>query len=302
VIEGFKPLLAQPYEKVKSQPKDRVASFKLDGIRCTIFDGVPYSRSLKVIPNKYVQKYVKEHAAALEGVDCELIIGDSFAPNVFNVTTSGIMRHDGEPDFTIWAFDKVDAVKSWSNRMEELHDQLYQEGCPTRLKVLYHRVIHDDEELNLFEKEALDLGYEGIMIRDKFGFYKFGRSGTKNPEIQKVKRFVDAEFEVVGFEPKMHNTNEAKINELGHTERSTSKAGMVAEELMGALVLKMNDGSDRTFSCGSGFTDETRKTLWSSRESLIGRKITVKYFEYGTLDGIPRFPVFKGIRAEEDMS
>lgn len=51
IPEGFKPQLAIEHTKVKTQPANMYMSEKLDGIRCIVFGGVAYSRSLKPIPN-----------------------------------------------------------------------------------------------------------------------------------------------------------------------------------------------------------------------------------------------------------
>ena len=150
-----------------------------------------------------------------------------------------------------------------------------------------------------FERDMLAQGAEGIMLRDSDAKYKCGRSGTKNPELQKVKRFVDNEFLVIGFEPKYTNTNEAKINELGRTERSTAKAGMKALDTMGALILQTKEGE--VFTCGSGFTDKLRDTMWAERDGLIGKLAKVKYFDVGNGYKVPRFPVFVAIRHKDDM-
>ena len=296
IPENFKPLLAVEHSKVKTPPTEVWMSEKLDGIRCIIFGGVPYSRSLKPIPNRFIQAYVKEHAHMLEGIDCEIIIGDKNAPDVFNQSTSGCMRFEGEPDFTLWAFDKYHPTNVWYDRYLDL----LSTKLPDRTKILVHEAAPDQSYIDEFEKVCLDRGAEGIMLRDANGKYKHGRSGTKKPEIQKVKRFIDNEFEIVGWEPKYHNTNEAKTNELGRTERSSAKDGLVALDTMGALLLRMEDGTE--FSCGSGFTDEIRVNLWNMRDTLAGQWAKVKYFDVGSGYTVPRFPTFLGLRDERDMS
>lgn len=295
IPKDFKPLLAIETTKVKTQPMERFVSEKLDGIRCIIFGGVPYSRSLKPIPNRFIQRYVAENADALEGIDCEIIVGDRNAPDVFNKSTSGCMSFEGEPDFTLWAFDRYHPTAKWRDRHNTLIEDL-----PDRVQILKHYLVNNQEQIDEFERKCLDKGCEGIMLRDGAGKYKHGRSGKIVPELQKVKRFVDAEFQIIGWEPKYHNANEAMINELGHTERSTAKDGMVALDTMGALTLTLADGT--VFSCGSGFTDEIREWLWEIRDELDGKWAKVKYFDNGPSGYIvPRFPIFLGLRDERDM-
>lgn len=300
IPEGFKPSLAIEQAKVKTQPTVRYLSEKLDGIRCVIFGGVAYSRSLKKIPNLSIQAYVAHHATVLEGMDCEIIVGDKNAPDVFTQSTSGVMRIEGEPDFTLWVFDYFHPTKTWLERYTQLISMVANKRFPQRCALLAHVPVETDEDISNHEANFLAQGAEGVMLRDGHAKYKCGRSGTKNPELQKVKRFVDKEFEIIGWEPKYHNTNEAKTNELGRTERSTAKEGMVALDTMGTLLLRTSEGLE--FGCGSGFTDALRAELWEIRDTLAGQLAKVKYFDVGTGYSVPRFPVFQGIRHKDDIS
>jgi DNA ligase 1 len=295
----FRPQLAIEHTKVKTQPSSMYMSEKLDGIRCIVFGGVAYSRSLKPIPNKFIQDYIHQYSSVLEGLDGELIIGDKNAPDVFNQSTSGVMRQSGEPNFKFYVFDRWDSTKPWFVRFTELQKFVEYRAFPDRIIVLEHYAVVDMSDIDDFEAEMLEMGAEGVMLRDENAPYKCGRSGTKNPELQKVKRFVDNEFEIIGWEPKYTNTNAAKTNELGRTERSTAKEGMVALDTMGSLILRTSKGY--TFSCGSGMTDAIREDLWERRESLMGQLAKVKYFDVGTGYNVPRFPVLVGIRHKDDI-
>lgn len=292
---NFRPALAIEYSKVKTLPKNLLASPKLDGIRFCVFGGVAYSRSLKLIPNKFIQAYVKEHASVLEGVDGEIIIGSPTAEDCFNVTTSGVMRIEGEPDFMLYVFDKYDKDLTYYWRYRNLQKF---EQFPDKVSLVTHTIVSTEEAIQALEQEYLQLGYEGLMLNNADALYKCGRSGTKNPELIKKKIFSDSEFEIVGYEPKYTNQNEAQTNELGRTFRSSSKEGLVALETLGALILKTKDGS--TFSCGSGFTEASRAFYWGVRESLIGQLAKIKHFEIGAVD-LPRFPTFVAIRDRIDM-
>lgn len=294
---GFKPSLAIEFSKVKTLPKNLLASPKLDGIRFCVFGGVAYSRSLKLIPNKFIQAYVKEHASALEGVDGEIIIGSPTAEDCFNVTTSGVMRIEGEPDFRLYVFDVYWENKIYYSRYH--HNLLINVGSfPARVKLVEHTKVSSLEEIQALEEKYLSLGYEGLMLNNADALYKCGRSGTKNPELIKKKIFTDSEFEIVGYEPKYTNQNEAQTNELGRTFRSSSKEGKFALETLGALILKTKGNT--TFSCGSGFTDDSRDFYWGIRDSLSGQFAKVKHFEIGAYK-VPRHPIFIGIRNLIDL-
>lgn len=296
IPENFRPILAIEHTKVKTQPSNMYMSEKLDGIRCIIFGGVAYSRSLKRIPNLSIQAYVQHHAEAMEGMDGELIVGDKNAPDVFNQSTSGVMRIEGEPNFTFWVFDRWHPTATWLERYARL---VNYSRLPNRVALLIHHPVEEMFNIDEFEVEMLAQGAEGIMLRDADAKYKCGRSGTKNPELQKVKRFVDNEFEIIGWEPKYTNTNAATVNELGRTARSTAKDGMVALDTMGSLILCTSKGD--TFSCGSGMTDAIREDLWERRETLMGQLAKVKYFDVGNGYNVPRFPIYIGIRHKDDL-
>jgi DNA ligase-1 len=56
-----------------------------------------------------------------------------------------------------------------------------------------------------------------------------------------------------------------------------------------------------TLGVGAGFSDEQRKWFWENKDNLIGRVISVQYFEETqNANGVPslRFPVFKELREE----
>lgn len=295
IPEGFKPLLAVEHSKVKTQKFPYYLSEKLDGIRCIIFGGVAYSRSLKRIPNLSIQAYAQQHASILEGFDGELIVGDKNAPDVFNQSTSGVMRIEGEPDFTFWVFDRFMAGgELYTSRIGKIPQNL-----PDRVKFLPQFYVETQEEVDKYEADFLATGAEGVMLKDPHSTYKCGRSGTKNPELQKVKRFSDITLKCIGYEPMYKNNNVAETNELGRTNRSTSKEGLVAQELLGALLLVQEDGT--VVNCGSGFKMKDREYWWEHREELIGKFVEVKYFAVGVKDAL-RFPIFKGFRDERDIS
>ena len=143
-----------------------------------------------------------------------------------------------------------------------------------------------------------DWEYEGIMIRSGNGPYKFGRSSAKEGYLLKLKRFADDEARIVGFDEMLHNENEAFLDKLGHTKRSTKKDGMVPAGVLGSFIVKMKNG--KQFNVATGMTAADRLAYWTARTSLLGQYVKYKFQGYGT-NGLPRFPVFLGIRHVDDM-
>lgn len=285
----FKPMLATDAELDKLR-FPLVASAKLDGIRAVVKDGVVLSRSLKPIPNKFVQSLFSHR----EHFDGELIVGDPTSKTVYRDTTSHVMSHDKEDfDVRFHVFDHIrNPTDRYQNRLVNLR------GITGNYPVKLHEqhVVTCLDTLLKLEEQMLDDGYEGLILRDPDAPYKFGRSTVKEGYLLKLKRFVDAEAEVIGFEERMHNGNEATTNELGRTRRSSHKAGKSGRGDLGAVVVRL-DGV--TFNIGTGFSDAERAAIWNDQAGYLGRLVKFKYFPVGVKEA-PRHPVFLGWRAKED--
>jgi DNA ligase-1 len=288
----FKPLLAGKFDQSKQQ-FPCLASAKLDGVRCIVIDGVAMSRSLKPIPNAYVQKMIGKEK--YNGLDGELMVGFVGGKDVYRNTVSAVMSEDGTPNFTFWVFDTFLSQKGYSIRLDWVK-KYDGENC---IKVLPHTLIKDMEALDAFEAKQLARGLEGVILRDPDGIYKCGRSSTNEGILLKLKRFEDSEAEIIDIEELLSNQNEAKTNKLGHTERSSHKENMVPMGVMGALNVR-DLKTKVEFSIGTGFDAKDREDFWNKRKSMIGKIVKYKYFAGGSKDK-PRFPVFLGFRDKRDM-
>jgi len=295
MIQGFKPQLATQIDDLSTLSYPLYVSKKLDGIRSTIFNGVAYSRSLKLIPNLSIQKWAKENAACLEGLDGEFIVGSPTSETVFRDTTSFVMSIDKVGEFQFFAFDQVHITSEAKERQEALEALT---SIP-RVTILEQTLVQSEAELEAYRTVAVQEGFEGAMVKKVKGKYKFGRSSVKEGLLLKMKLFNDIDLRVVGFEPLYKNTNEATVNKLGRSQRSSAKENLVPQELLGALTLMQPSGM--TVSCGSGFNQQERIYWWENRNQLVGKLATVKYFSVGIKD-VLRFPIFKGFRDEKDIS
>lgn len=293
----FRPMLAATLEpeQVSQIQYPVLASPKLDGIRCLIRDGVAVSRSLKPIPNAHVQRLLAR--SEFEGLDGELIVGSPTAEDCYRKTNSGVMSQDGEPDFRFHVFDTWNSEAHIS--FETRHSSLgLWHGASDLIQVVPHEVIAGPEALLEYEATVTSLGFEGVMLRSLNGPYKQGRSTLREGWLLKLKRFLDAEAVIIGFEELLSNQNEATKNALGHTERSSHKANLVPMGVLGAVQCRTPEGIE--FSIGSGFTAKEREELWSVRDSLPGQLAKYKFFPVGVKEA-PRFPTFLGIRSREDL-
>ena len=272
-------------------------STKFDGIRALVIDSVVYSRSLKPIRNKYVQKLFGK--PEYNGMDGELVVGDVYAKDVFQKTTSGVMSEDGEPDVTFHVFDMWSIPTfDYEYRQRYLQEILLDEDkeYPSIVYAMIH-LCKNIDDLTFFLEHERNVGGEGLICRSPSGIYKYGRSTPKEQLSIKLKFFSDSEFKVVGFEERMHNTNEATTNELGYTERSSCKENLIPMNTLGSLVLKYGDSE---FRCGTGFSDAQRKEIWENKESYLGKLASIRYMSVGQAI-LPRIPSFQGFRDKDDM-
>ena len=293
---SFKPMLAAPSE-FEDVRYPCLASGKLDGVRAVIINGVVYSRSLKKIPNHHVQKLFGKKR--YNGLDGELIVGDPTDEKVFQVTTSGVMSHDGEPHVKFYTFDDFTHPENpFKTRHDNLKELLKILKNP-RIILVEHEKVSCESDLRKLMDSYIAKGYEGMMIRDPYGVYKYGRSTVNQGWLLKMKIFQDSEAEVLGTTELMVNQNEAEVDNLGHKTRSTKKAGKVPGGTLGALVVR-DVKTKVEFDIGTGFTQRDRDNLWEARESIVGS--VVKYrFQPSGVKNKPRFPSFLGFRSKIDM-
>ncbi len=303
--EIFKPNLAGTPKSDADIRFPVLASPKIDGVRAMVHEHGLMSRSMKPIPNKHIQSVLG--TVRLLGLDGELVVGSPTDPNCMQNTTSGVMSKDKIPDFTYYVFDDFLHGGAFEDRLAAARNRVQQEKALRGGSVVYlhHVIIETLEELNEYEAEQLELGFEGIMVRDPLGKYKQGRSTVRDGGLLKIKRFVDGEFIIVGFEEQMKNNNPKVTNELGRSKRSSHKDGKEGKGTLGAFIVRRYDAetgeAHEHFNIGSGMGDAFRDWAWKNKMNLMGAIGVYKSFPVGVKDA-PRHPVFKSLREKWDMS
>ncbi len=303
--DDFKPLLAADAVKhgINKLRFPLLGSPKLDGIRCIIHPKLgPVTRKLEPIRNIELAKRLAEYPRWLDG---ELLAGPPNVINAMQTTTSAVMSFENPIDNVVfYAFDTV-SERPFVRRLEETWAH-FNDGraraknahaSHARVSVVEHFWVRDTDELVALEDKYVALGYEGIMLRDPEGRYKFGRSTGNEGILYKLKRFEDAEGIIVGFEEKMHNTNAQERNELGQSKRSSAQDGLVGTGTLGAFVLKIEGWASDTINVGTGvgLNDKLRAEVWANRKKYLGRAVTFKFQRVGSKDK-PRIPLFKALR------
>jgi ATP-dependent DNA ligase len=159
----------------------------------------------------------------------------------------------------------------FSKRAEKLRymkDSWFPNGEVQKVETV--RIDDETQALEYFEKCKLD-GYEGAMLRNVGGLYVNKRS----MDLQKMKEFEDAEFDIVGIE-------EGRGKLSGHVGAFKCKDSRGVE-----FLAKMAGDTGRLRDY---FENDT---LWR------GKRLTVKYQGLTGANGVPRFPVGLRIRDED---
>lgn len=299
--KSFRPMLACKAGDLATLRYPLIAQPKLDGIRCLVLPyGKAVTRALKPIPNEETRK-VLEYYKQFRGLDGELFLKGATR---FDETNSAVMKRSGFPDINYVVFDDLFLAQggvTYGERLERLRNRFHRPVHYGRVTVLCIEAweVANSAAVETWEAQLLDEGHEGLILRDPNARYKYGRSTRLEQGMLKLKRFEDAEAEVLGVEPLYANDNTAQRNALGLTERSSRKAGKRKLAKLGCLVVRDLKTGVR-FELGTGFTDAQRRALWKQRAKLPGQLAKYRSQPHGKKNA-PRFPVFLGLRSRDDL-
>ena len=277
--EVFLPMLAASFDKRKDKvtyPVD--VQPKLDGVRCLAYwDG----DSIKLMSRGGKQWECCDHIIeALNRIgmpkgmvlDGELYIHGSTFQDITKLVKK-LRPESVDVEFHVYDVPRVDGdVGDWSERFEMLdmlRESFQDEYC---LQIVPTWTAHNEEDVYKLQSEYLEDGYEGAIVRESDGEYKFGYRSNK---LLKVKNFMDEEYEIVGY---------------------TTGVG----RFDGCIVWICETEKGDDFKVVPQGTMEERQEAYQNAAVYIGDMLKVKYFEL-TDDGIPRFPVGLGIRLSKDM-
>lgn len=277
-----------------------LASPKIDGIRCVIKDGLAYSRTFTPFPNVHLQAWIAEAGGLIDGLDGELVVGNVSDENVFNRTQSVVMSTEGDiSDLDYHVFDFWSTPKQ--KYIHRLETALRFDVVDNIVGVKHHVMNTVNDVLN-FEKRCLDAGFEGIILRSFDGQYKYNKATVKEGTILKLKRFIDAEAEIIGFVEEQANKNEKVKNGIGLSKRGTQKANKSGKDTLGKFLCRMRV-EDRLveFGLGSGIDAATRKHVWENQDQYIGQYVTFKYQSLTPDERKPRHPTFVRLRNKIDV-
>jgi len=277
--EVFLPMLAASFDKRKDKvtyPVD--VQPKLDGVRCLAYwDG----DSVKLMSRGGKQWNCCDHIIdELEEVlpkdwvlDGELYIHGSTFQEITKLVKK-LRPESVNVQFHVYDMPRTyEDFKYWEERYDVLAEfKDMAQDCESVTVVDTYQAKSEDEVYQL-QSEYLEDGYEGAIVRERDGEYKFGYRSNK---LLKVKNFMDEEYKIVDY---------------------TTGVG----RFDGCIVwVCVTEAGGKIFKVVPQGTMEERKETYQKAFKHLGKYLKVKFFEL-TDDGIPRFPVGLGIRLTEDM-
>lgn len=275
---------------------------KIDGCRAINFNGFLKARSLKPHENLFTTaKYSKD---IYLGIDGELVVGLPNDEETINRTSSATRTINWEGNISWYVFDYLHPSivhLPFKERYECLSDfvDLMKEGLKD-VHLVPYIWINNKEEAETFYQKCLDEGYEGAIYRNPNAKHKSGRSTLKENDFLRKKPQSDKEAVVLSVYEAMENQNEAKVNELGHTQRSTHQENLVGKGMVGGLVARcLTTGLQINVGPGK-MKHDMREYYWLHQDEIIGKIIKYKSMDKGVKD-LPRFPRFIDFRSERDM-
>jgi DNA ligase-1 len=263
---------------------------KLDGLRCIAIkhDGVVtmFTRSGSLIETLPTIKAEIEAAPWDDFVlDAEVMGRD------WNESASVVMSHKVAKDDSGMVLNVFDAMHfdDWRTQTNssplperiELVSELVSQIDSSRVICVQGMTVESQDKLMDFYSKSMEMGYEGIMLKDLSSPYVFKRTDA----VLKLKPVSTFEGVVVG-----------------HYE---GNRGTKREGLWGGFQVLMPNGI--VTNCGGGFNDKQRAEIGIDPDSWIGRIVELEGQpdpltpDGLTADGRIRFPVFIRERDSRDV-
>ena len=297
LIPEFNVALAQEYKGKCDWTDGWYASRKLDGVRCLAVvdeegECTLYSRMGKELTTLNKVKEAIEKTGIINAVfDGEICLLDENGNEDFQGVMKQLRRKDHQienPVFMIFDmihkpnFDMGGGGPDLENRLHSLRSWITTRHALDSgvLRYLDQFQITDNDHFNYWSERPKQEGWEGIMLRKNIGY-----EGKRSKNLLKVKMFHDAEYVVRSIDSDMH-----EVVRDGKSE---------AIEMLSQVYI-MHKGY--SVAVGSGFTQEQRIKYHNNPGDIIGKTITVQYFEEtkNQEGGISlRFPTVKIVHGEK---
>jgi len=273
LIPTFDVALANKFDAKRVNWDDVwLASRKLDGVRClTIVDYQGNVKCYSRVGNEFeTLQVVKDAVKKLQVVgvvfDGEICLMDKDGKEDFQ----GIMKQIKRKNHTITnpkyvMFDYL-TLTEFNNKVSEqnlierisrfakLDKYIHWQDS---LSVLDQIVVSDDDHFAKLKADAEKEGHEGVMLRKNVGY-----EGKRSQNLLKVKKFFDAEY---------------KVERVDFEDHRVIREGKEVVIPMMAQAYISHKGYE--VAVGSGWNQEQRIKYNANPDLIIGKEITVQYFE-----------------------
>ena len=202
----FLPMLAHRYDKHSKKIKFPCwVQPKLDGVRMVAKKEkgniLMWSRKGKeiTIPTDIAQQ-LSDMLEEGQSVDGEVYVHDW----TFQRIISALKKKRDDTSFLEYhIYDSPHPSLSFEDRMPifSASSAAFPEYCQgwtvigKNIKFVKSTLVKDEEEFDNCEKDFISQGYEGMMARNTNSSYKYKH---RSYDLQKVKRFIDDEFKIIG--------------------------------------------------------------------------------------------------------
>ena len=302
LIDKFQVALAKKLQDVKNvDPIDGTwfVSRKMDGARCITICVQDYVDGELVQDVKFFSRQGKEFTtlsnlipdvkqmfltcgAGAFILDGEMCLVDENGDEHFDWVMKEITRKNHtikNPCYQVfdllnddWFYGR-ETSENFGDRLHSLCEIWYQ-SRPTHIRVAEQERITSQDVFDKWQEKAKDGSWEGLMIRKDVPY-----EGKRTSNLLKIKAMQDAEYIVEGV-----INGKATYNEGGAKEY----------DIISALLIKHRGN---VVKVGSGLSKEQRIRWYSRPDEIIGKTITVQYFEETkdskTGEYSLRFPVLK---------
>jgi DNA ligase-1 len=276
---------------------------KLDGVRALLIidagakTATIYSRNGKILENfRHITSAVE---ANIELFERSIVIDGEVVSESFQALMKQVHRKSDADagDARLMAFDVLplsEFQKGKSIMGQKRRSALLRAMKPVLDKVGGIDIIPQIEvdldtavgemQFKQYNKDAIEAGFEGIMIKDIDAEYVCKR----HVSWLKQKPFIEVSLTVVAV------------------EEGTGKN----EGRMGAIICEgEDDGKKIAVNVGSGFTDDQRTEFWANREDILGQVVEVRADAATRSQDsedvwslrFPRFLRFRGFKAGEKI-
>ena len=287
------PMLAKTYDNTNNKIFKKgkyLGQWKINGLRCfirveksnNIFqpyklifqsrEGVIWN-SLSYLEERLID-YIGEERLDEMYADHIILDGEVYIPGRTVNEINSAVKNPANPLNTLvqyWCYDIAieDVIQEGRNTIisgliggfeKEFKTKEQHLNNKDYLVVLANYIIHNDETAEFYRDKFIDLGFEGLIMRNIEAEYQFGKR-VSNTMI-KYKRADDGIFTIIDIYPEDKRTDIP-------------------------LIKCKNDINDFTFECHISNTLEKQREILRNRDNYIGKKLRI---EFGERSGVELLP------------